>query len=200
MFFPSHVSKIRTAMLVSAMLLSSPVLAHSGNHHSTDLASGFMHPLLGLDHLLAMLAVGLWAAQFRRPVRWTFVLLFPAVMALGALAGMVAAYLPGIEPGVAGSVAVLGLLIAFAIRMPVWVSGIAVSLFALVHGYAHGVELPAGASPVLYGAGFIIATLTLHLAGLAIGAMAAGSAANKATRLLGGAIAAVGTYLLVSVA
>lgn len=200
MFFPSHVSKIRTAMLVAAMLLSSPVFAHSGNHHSTDLAAGFMHPLLGLDHLLAMLAVGLWAARFRQPVRWTLLLMFPAVMALGALAGMLNGYLPGIEPGVAGSVAVLGLLIAFAIRMPARVSGIAVSLFALVHGYAHGVELPAEASPALYGVGFILATLVLHLTGLAIGAMATGSAAGKALRLLGGAIAAAGTYLLVSVA
>lgn len=199
MYFPSHKSKIRTAMLATAMLLTSPAFAHGGSHHAVGLADGFMHPLLGLDHLLAMLAIGVWAAQIGRSARWTLPLLFPMVMAVGAVIGMGAVYLPGIEPGIAGSVAVLGLLIAFAIRMPVWAGSIAVSLFALVHGFAHGLEMPAGASPVLYGAGFILATLALLAGGLAIGTAATGKAAEKAMRLLGSAIAAAGAYLLVSI-
>ncbi|OGB23230.1 MAG: urease accessory protein [Burkholderiales bacterium RIFCSPLOWO2_02_FULL_57_36] len=198
MLYSSTKSKIRAATLVTATLLTSPVFAHSGHHQAVDIVSGFMHPLLGIDHLLAMLAVGIWAAQYRQPARWMLLLLFPTVMALGAVAGMMAVHLPGIEPGIAGSVAVLGLLIAFAIKMPAAASGIVVALFALIHGYAHGVELPAGASPVLYGAGFILATLTLHAIGLVIGMAAAGKVANKAMRLLGGAIAASGAYLLVS--
>jgi urease accessory protein len=190
-------SGIRIAVLVAATLLTPSVFAHSGSDHAIGLASGFMHPLLGLDHLLAMLAVGIWASQYQQPARWILPLIFPLVMALGAAAGMMAFELPGIEPGIAGSVAVLGLLIAFAIRLPVWGSSIAVSLFAMVHGYAHGVELPIGASPVMYGAGFILATFALHGIGLAVGTVANGKAAAKAVRLLGAAIAAAGAFLLV---
>jgi urease accessory protein len=199
MLYSSTKSRIHTALLGTAILLASPAFAHSGSDHAIGLASGFMHPLLGIDHLLAMLAVGIWAAQYRQPARLVLPILFPAVMALGAMLGMLAVHLPGIEPGIAGSVAALGLLIAFAIRMPVWASSIAVSLFALVHGYAHGVELPEGALPVMYGAGFILATFALHVIGLAIGTVATGTAAAKAVRLLGAAIAAAGAYLLVGV-
>lgn len=198
MFFSTTTSRFRSAIPAAMMLVASPAFAHGEPGHATDLAAGFMHPLMGFDHLLAMLAIGLWAAQQSRPALWVLPLLFPAVMVLGAAAGMSATHLPGVEPGVAGSVAILGILIAFAIRMPVWAGGIAVSLFALMHGYLHGVELPSDASPASYGAGFIIATLLLHGAGIAMGIAATGKATARAMRVAGGAIAASGAFLLVS--
>jgi urease accessory protein len=192
-------SRIRAAALITGLLLSAPVLAHTGSEHAIGLVSGFMHPLTGFDHLLAMLAVGIWAAQQRNSARWALPMLFPAIMVPGAMLGMTAVQLPGIEPGIAGSVAVLGLLIAFAIKMPLW-GGVAVALFATVHGYARGTEVPADVSPLLYGVGFIVATFALHVTGLLIGVAAAGQAAAKIVRVLGGAIAATGAFLLVGAA
>lgn len=193
-------SRVRAAVLTTGLLLSTPVLAHTGSEHVIGLVSGFMHPVTGFDHLLAMLAVGIWAAQQRNSARWMLPVLFPAMMALGAMLGMTMVQLPGVEPGIAGSVAALGLLIAFSIKMPLWAGVAAVTLFATVHGYAHGAEVPTDVSPVLYGAGFIVATFALHATGLLIGAAATGQAAAKIVRLLGGAIAAAGAYLLVGAA
>jgi urease accessory protein len=185
----------RIVVAAAAALLAFPAFAHSGGH-AFGLTAGLAHPLTGWDHLLAMLAVGVWSAHYKRPVRWLLPLLFPVVMLLGALAGMAGVYLPGSEPGIAGSVAVLGLLIAFAVRLPAWASAVTVASFALVHGYAHGVELPWGASPLMYGAGFVIATLALHAAGLALGGMASRNAAGRVVRLAGAGMAAAGAYLL----
>jgi urease accessory protein len=186
----------RLVLLAAAILLASPVFAHTGHDHASGWTAGIVHPLAGVDHLLAMLAVGIWAAQHPQSVRWLLPVLFPAVMAAGALMGMRAIPLIGVEPGIAGSVAVLGLLIAFAVRMPLWGSAIVVSLFALLHGFAHGAELPVGAAPLWYGAGFVVSTLALHLVGLTIGATAARTAAGAALRMVGGAIAVIGAYLL----
>jgi urease accessory protein len=199
MAYSRTTSCLRTVLM--AMALSTPAaFAHNGDGHAHSLAAGLMHPMLGLDHLLAMVAIGIWAAQYSQPVRWVLPLLFPMIMALGAFAGMTAGHLPGVEPGIAGSVAVLGLLIAFAVKLPIWASSAVVSLFALAHGFAHGVELPIDASPALYGAGFIFTTLALHAAGLLIGMEATRHAAKKRMRLLGAAIAAAGTYFFFGIA
>lgn len=195
MFYAFTKSGIHTAMLVAALSVTSPVFAHEGSEHAGGLAAGFLHPLMGADHILAMLAIGIWAAQCKGRTRWLMLLAFLIVMALGAVIAMFGVWLPGIEPGIAGSVAVLGLLIAFAVRIPIWTSATVVSLFGLVHGVAHGMELPADASPALYGAGFMLATLALQAAGLVVARIGT----DQATRVYGAAIAAAGAYLLAGI-
>lgn len=185
---------------LAAALSSGLALAHPGHPGSEHAAIGFMagfsHPFSGLDHLLAMLAVGLWAAQNKRPALWVLPLAFPLMMAAGAAIAFAGVAVPGIETGIAASVATLGLLIAFAVRLPVGASAAVVSLFAMFHGYAHGAELPSGASMLLYGAGFIAATALLHIIGLSLGLLAGKSVADKAVRIAGAGIAAAGAYML----
>lgn len=180
-----------------ALFVTTPALAHVDVSHTlTGFAAGLSHPLFGLDHLLAMLAVGLWAAQSKPRARWVLPLVFPSMMVLGALSGMAGIAVQGIETGIAGSVAILGLLIAFAVRLPVWASGLTVSVFALLHGFAHGAEMPGNASVLGYGSGFLIATLLLHLTGLALGLFVKSQTADRAVRVIGAAVATVGVFLL----
>lgn len=186
----------RLSALAFAAFSIAPALAHPGHPDAFGFNNGFAHPFSGIDHLLAMLAVGLWAAQNKRSALWVLPLAFPLMMVAGALLAFAGLQMPGVETGIAASVAVLGLLIAFAIRMPLWASAGVVSVFALFHGYAHGSELPHGASALWYGVGFVAATALLHLLGLAIGLVAGQKMAAQAVRLGGLAIAAVGGYLL----
>ncbi|MDB5765762.1 MAG: ureJ [Collimonas fungivorans] len=186
----------RLSALAFAVLSIAPAFAHPGHPDAFGFNNGFAHPFSGIDHLLAMLAVGLWAAQNKRSALWVLPLAFPLMMVVGALLAFAGLQMPGVETGIAASVAVLGLLIAFAIRMPVWASASVVSVFALFHGYAHGSELPHGASALWYGVGFVAATALLHLLGLAVGLVAGQKMAAQAVRLGGVAIAAVGGYLL----
>ncbi len=195
MFYASAKSGTRAAMLATATLLASPAFAHDGSAHTGGLTAGLLHPLMGPDHILAMLAIGIWAAQCKGGIRWSTLFAFPIVMALGAILAISGVRLPGIESGIAGSVAVLGLLIAFAVRMPAWASAAVVSLFGLVHGVAHGMELPADASPVLFGVGFMLATLVLQAIGLKLARIGVAPVA----RMLGAAIAVAGGYLLVGI-
>jgi urease accessory protein len=174
-------------------LAASPAFAHVGEHGAMALGAGFMHPFSGLDHLLAMIAVGLWAAQMKGNARWALPLTSPLMMAAGAAPALAGMVLPGIETGIAASVALLGMLIAFAIRVPTWLAAALVAVFALVHGYAHGAELPQQASAGLYGIGFIAATGLLHLTGLSAGAFAA---RKMSLRVAGSGIAAYGVYLI----
>lgn len=192
----------KTAAALTIALLAglgaAPAFAHPGEHHAAaSFALGFLHPVVGWDHLLAMLAVGLWAAQQPRRVAWLMPLAFPAMMALGALVGVQGAALPWMETGIAASVAVLGLLIAFAVRMPLAGGAAIIALFGLVHGYAHGIEAPAGGTLLGYGAGFIAATVLLHLSGLAAGMWATRPAAGgRMLRAAGAAVASAGFALL----
>lgn len=189
--FIKHVA--RAAIGVIALLSMVPAFAHPGDHHAaTSLAAGFFHPFSGLDHLLAFGAVGVWAAQYRGRTAWQLPLLFLIVMALGAMAAVAGMAMPGVEAGIAASVAILGLLLAFASGMPAWGSAVLVAAFALLHGYAHGVELPLDASAALYGIGFIAATALLHLAGFVAG----NGLAGKAVRVAGAGIAAIGVHLI----
>lgn len=155
---------IRLFTLPCALLVSGMALAHSGNHEAAGFTSGFSHPLTGLDHLAAMLAVGLWAAISLRHRAWLPVVAFPVFMACGAYAGM-----PGVETGIATSVLVTGLLLATQARLPATVSIALVGVFALFHGSAHGAEMPATAAPLLYGLGFLVSTAALHVAGFGLG-------------------------------
>ena len=141
--------------------------AHTFAAQGTGLAAGLAHPFIGLDHLLAMIAVGIWAGQLGGRAVWIVPLTFVSVMAAAAGLGSLGFSLPMVEPAIACSVLVLGLLIACSIRLPT-IAGVGlVGLFAVFHGYAHGLELPQAASPILYGLGFVLATTLLH--GLGIG-------------------------------
>ena len=141
--------------------------AHTFGSQGAGLMAGLTHPFVGLDHLLAMIAVGIWAGQLGGRAVWLIPLTFVSVMVAAAALASFGLLLPLIEPAIACSVLVLGLLIAGSVRLPTSVGALLVSLFAVFHGYAHGLELPQAASPILYGAGFVLATALLH--GLGIG-------------------------------
>lgn len=177
-------------------ILGLPAEAHLLNASHAGAVQGFAHPFSGLDHILAMVAVGLWAAQIGRRALWVLPLAFPLAMAAGGLLGMSGVTVPGIETGIAASVALLGLLIALAAKPQLSVAVGLVALFALFHGHAHGTELPAAASPLLYGLGFVAATAILHLIGLGIGQILKLPQGQLAVRAGGAGIAAAGAFLL----
>lgn len=184
-------------MLAAALLLCAlPACAHTGTGLAGGFLDGFAHPLSGADHLLAMVSVGLWGAFLGRPLVHVLPVVFPAMMVGGAMLGMYGAAMPSVESGIALSVLVLGLCIAFAWKAPAWAAIAVVALFALFHGYAHGRELPAAADPVGYCTGFVLATGLLHVAGIALGLLHARPAGVLATRCAGGAIGMAGLYFL----
>jgi urease accessory protein len=140
--------------------------AHTFGSQGAGLMAGLTHPLVGLDHLLAMIAVGIWAGQLGGRAVWLIPLTFVSVMAAAATLASFGLLLPLMEPAIACSVLVLGLLIAGSVRLPTSAGALLVSLFAVFHGYAHGLELPQAGSPILYGAGFVLATALLHSLGV----------------------------------
>jgi urease accessory protein len=197
----SRSQSILRKLPAGALLLCLAAAAYAHPDHDGPGIGGFMagllHPFTGMDHLLAMLAVGIWAASLGRPLVWALPLAFPLLMAAGAALGMAGIALPAIEPGIAASVIVLGLAILTAWRVPAAVALGLVAVFGVLHGFAHGAELPAGADPLAYGAGFLIATLALHAMGLAIGLLQGVPRGALALRAGGAAIAAAGAWLLV---
>jgi urease accessory protein len=183
----------------SVLLLCAPLVAlahpgHEGDHGGLtwDFSSGFGHPLGGLDHLLAMMAVGLWAAQLGGRARWALPAAFLTALAAGAALGANGGVFGGLEQGIAASVLVLGLLVVTAARLPLAAGIILSAVFALFHGVAHGAEMPVDASGAVYGLGFLGATALLHAAGLGLGVFAArapkwvGQAAGAGLMLAGG--------------
>jgi urease accessory protein len=191
---------VRLAAVIAIVVagLSSPAMAHITGASSAGFSGGFAHPFTGLDHILAMVTVGLWASQLGRPAYWMLPLAFPAVMAVGAGLGIAGVPLPWIEIGIAGSVVILGSMVALALKPSLAVSIALIGLFALLHGHSHGTELPQAASPVAYAAGFLIATVTLHGVGLTIGSTSRWPVARIGVRAVGAAIAAIGVVLLIS--
>ncbi|SDI09923.1 urease accessory protein [Pseudomonas benzenivorans] len=186
---------LRQSLFALALLLSPTLaFAHAGHDHS-GLLSGLAHPLLGLDHLLAMLAVGLWAAQQSGAARWAVPLGFVGSMLLGGLFGFGGVQLPLLETAIASSLLALGLLVAVAARLPLAIALGLTGLFGLSHGLAHGLELPAQASPWAYAGGFVIATAALHAAGYAL-VHGLPQAAAPLVRLAGAASALSGACLL----
>jgi urease accessory protein len=179
-----------------ALLLSHPATAHIGTGLPGGFASGFRHPFSGVDHLLAMISVGLWGAFLGRPLIYALPVVFPAMMVVGAVFGMFAVPLPSVEVGIALSVMVLGGCIAWSFRAPVWAALIIVGVFAVFHGYAHGKELPSAADPVSYSAGFVLATGLLHVAGICLGRLNDLPNGVVATRSMGAVIATVGIGFL----
>ncbi len=154
---------------LAAVLMSLPALAlaHPGHELQSGFAAGIMHPVSGIDHLVAMLAVGMWAAQLGGRLRWAVPLSFVSLMLVGALPGLSGLQFSAVEQGIAASVCVLGLLLTGAVRLPAVACVVLTGAFALFHGYAHGAEAPAS-GVAMYLSGFALITLVLHLAGLTV--------------------------------
>jgi len=183
----------QTYLIFIAIFWFSPIYAH------TDIASlqggfisGFMHPILGLDHVVAMVAVGLWGAFLGKPAIWILPVVFPLVMALGGALGVAGVEIPYIETGIALSGVVIGLAVLFMVRPPIWIATIIVGAFAVFHGHAHGTELPNSANPLIYSIGFVTGTGLLHLAGIAIGELTRWTWGKMVVRTSGAIIALVG--------
>lgn len=175
---------------------TAPALAHPGHSDVHGFIQGFVHPVGGFDHVLAMVAVGLLAAHLGGRALWAAPAAFVALMAVGGALGMNGMGLPYVETGVALSVVVFGLMLATGLALPAGLAAGLVGFFAIFHGQAHGAELPAGASGLAYAAGFVIATAALHVVGIAIGLGAGRLASTKAVRFGGAAMAAAGVGLL----
>ena len=158
--------------------------------------SGLLHPVLGWDHVAAMVAVGLWGAFLGSPALWLLPVVFPLVMAVGGALGLAGVNLPGVEIGIAASALVLGAMILLAARPPLWIAGLLVASFAIFHGHAHGTELPDAASPLAYSLGFVIATGLLHLSGIGFGLLVRWPLGRSAVRAAGAVIALAGGLFL----
>jgi urease accessory protein len=184
---------LRTVVLM--VLTTLPVVAHTGSA-SKGFLSGFAHPIFGPDHVVAMVAVGLWGAFLGLPAIFILPVVFPLVMAFGGVLGIVGVPLPGAEIAIAASAVALGLMVALAARPPLWVAAAIVGAFAIFHGHAHGAELPAGADAATYFIGFVLATGLLHLTGIAFGLMVRWPAGRIGVRGAGAAIAGVGIVFL----
>ena len=185
------------ALAVLMLLCTGLSHAHSGEGIVGGFLAGFMHPLSGLDHLLAMVAVGIWGATLGRPLLLTLPIVFPMLMVAGGVLGIANVPLPYVEPGIAMSVVVLGLAIATAWRAPEAVAIAIVAVFGIFHGFAHGKELPESAAPAAYAAGFVICTGLLHLVGISVGALKALPRGMQLLRASGALIAATGVWILV---
>jgi urease accessory protein len=172
------------------------VQAHVAGEMAGGFLSGLEHPVSGLDHVLAMVAVGLWGAQLGRPAIWMLPVAFPMMMAVGAFMGLLGIGLPGVEIGIAVSCVVLGAMVLAEATPPLWVAGGLVGAFALFHGHAHGTELPENASGLLYSIGFVIATGCLHGVGIAIGLIHRWSAGRLVLRAAGAVVALGGVVFL----
>ena len=195
-----HPPYIRIALrptIAGFLALLVPTLAHAhiGVGQSAGFAHGFAHPFAGIDHVLAMVAVGLWAAQRGERTLWLIPAAFMLTMTLGGALGSTGIVVPFVEQGIVLSVLVLGVLIAAAVRLPMLASAVIVGVFALCHGHAHGAEMPANASGLAYGAGFLLATACLHGLGIAVALLTRNFGRSSLVRLSGGAIAASGMYL-----
>lgn len=178
------------------LLIAGTASAHDGTGTVGGFTSGFMHPVLGWDHVVAMVAVGLWGAFLGRPAIWILPVVFPLVMAFGGALGVAGVALPAVETGIAVSAVVLGIMVALAAKPPIWIAAVIVGVFAIFHGHAHGTELPTAANPFAYALGFVIATGLLHICGIAFGQLIKWPAGRVAVRTVGGLIALAGVAFL----
>ncbi|WP_425053246.1 HupE/UreJ family protein [Psychromarinibacter sp. S121] len=190
----------RAALGVALALVASAAAAHTGEGVTGGFLSGFTHPILGWDHVIAMVAVGLWGAFLGAPAIWLLPIVFPLVMAFGGALGVMGIPIPAVETGIALSGVVLGLLIAFAVKAELWIAAVIVAIFAIFHGHAHGTELPEAANPFAYAVGFVIGTGLLHLCGIALGLLTKLPWGTYAIRAAGVVIAAIGGAFLAGIA
>lgn len=188
----------RYATLGMTLLILMPAiaLAHQESGQATGFLTGLEHPVSGLDHVVAMIAVGLWGAVLGPPAIWVLPVAFPMMMAFGGLMGLLGIPLPGIEIGIAISAIVLGAMVLAQVKPPLQVAVVLVAIFAIFHGYAHGREVPAGANALLYSLGFVIATGLLHLVGILLGEAHRWAMGRQVVRAAGGGIAIAGLFFL----
>jgi urease accessory protein len=190
----------RMALLLGLMITLAPAArAHVESGGAGSLISGLLHPVTGLDHVVAMVAVGLWGAVLAAPAIWLLPVAFPMVMAFGGLIGLLGLPLPGVEVGIAISGMVLGLLVALERRVPLAVALALVGVFALFHGYAHGRELPDGANTLLFSLAFVAATGLLHLVGILLGELRRWPVGRRLVQLVGAAITISGVWFLLQI-
>ena len=185
-------------LLLAALIVPSLAHAHVGVGETSGFLHGVGHPLNGLDHICAMIAVGLWAAQMAGRSIWAVPLTFVGVMALGGFSGVIGVNLPFVEMGIVISVLALGVLVAASVRLPLAASVIIVGLFAAFHGHAHGAAMPEASPGLAYAAGFIVATALLHALGIGLGITTQRLARPQVVRFAGIAIALCGGYLLLN--
>lgn len=188
-------TRARSAVLL-ILLYAQSASAHVGQAEALGALTGFLHPLSGWDHILAMVAVGLWGAQLGAPAIWILPVAFPVVMAMGGMLGFLGVRVPGIEYGIAASAIILGAAVAFEVRPPLVIAALVVGAFAIFHGHAHGTELPPGQSALLYSMGFVVATGCLHAVGIGIGTAHRRPWGRKLLRVAGTAIAAGGIFFM----
>ena len=193
-------SPVRISWMIAAVLIvalsATTAHAHTESGSITGLLSGLHHPVSGWDHVLAMIAVGLWGAQLGPPALWTLPVAFPMAMALGGMIGLMGLTLPGVEIGIAASAVVLGGMVSTESRPALWVAALVVGFFALFHGHAHGTELPPGSNAMLYSIGFVAATGGLHGCGIGLGLMHRWKGGRLAIRVLGTFVVVGGVFFV----
>jgi urease accessory protein len=183
-------------ILILVMLCAPSAFAHPQKGEAVGFLTGFRHPISGLDHVLAMVAVGLWGAQLGSPAVWLLPVAFPMVMAVGGMLGLMGIPLPGTEYGIALSAILLGIVVLFELRPSLTIAALVVGFFAIFHGHAHGTELPPGQSALLYSMGFVIATGCLHAVGIGIGTVHRWGWGQKLLRVAGGLVTVGGAFFL----
>jgi urease accessory protein len=183
-------------LALTVLLAAAPALAHVQEGQAAGFFTGLKHPVSGLDHVLAMVAVGLWGAQLGAPAILLLPVTFPVVMAFGGFLGLLGVPLPGVEIGIAASALLLGSMVAKEAHPPLWLAAALVAFFAVFHGHAHGTELPAGQSGLMYSVGFVIATGCLHATGIAIGLIHRWGWGRMALRVAGAGVAVAGVFFL----
>lgn len=191
-----HALRLAAAVAFALTASATTALAHADEGIAHGIWHGMAHPVTGWDHLVAMIAVGLWGAFLGKRDMLVLPLVFPLLMTIGAAMAMAGISIPAVEIGIPMSAIVLGVAIALALRPPLWVAAIVVGAFAIFHGHAHGAEIPAATSPVGYAVGFVTATVLLHAAGIALGLAARWDAGRWAVRAAGLGIASVGLVFL----
>ena len=182
--------------LLALALVPVAALAHEETGQAAGFLAGLAHPVSGLDHVLAMVAVGLWGAVLGAPAIWVLPVAFPLVMAVGGLLGLLGIPLPGVELGIALSAVVLGAMVLVEARPPLALAAVVVAFFAVFHGHAHGTEVAAGTSALLYSLGFVVATGLLHAAGIVIGVLHRWPAGRVLVRTAGGGVGLAGLFFL----
>jgi len=183
-------------LAIAAFVVAQPAFAHEQAAAGGGLVRGLLHPLSGMDHLIAMVAVGIWGAQLGAPAIWALPITFPMVMAVGGVLGVLRIPLPMPEVVIALSALVLGAAVAMRLRLPFAAAAVVVAVFAIFHGHAHGAELPSSANPLAYGVGFVTATGLLHLCGIVIGTLTRWPVGERVIQGLGAVIAGLGCYFL----
>jgi len=188
--------KMGLSLAAATLALATPAMAHPGGAAAHDMLHGFLHPVSGMDHMLAMVAVGLIAARMGGRALWLVPLSFVAMMVMGGMLGLAGIGFPIVETAIAFSVVALGAAVALELKLSIPAAMAVVGTFAVFHGQAHGMEMPADASGLSYVVGFAAATAFLHATGIAIGAGLQRMASARLTRAGGVAVAALGAGLL----